>query len=417
MTTVSVAPSVEAVTSLRDVARDEWNLLAGPDDFYQSHEWLSTVERDTTASTSYLLARIGGRLAGALPTYRVAFEGNDAYRPERFRVLLGAEGEHLLAGARRCYRGSVLLAPDLPAAAADEVAGALVRAAVDAAAGEGLGGVILPFLPTRTLERIGRSLPVTAAFDSAEVVVPGIARGLDRYLARLPGSRRQAARREIRKFAAAGWHTRVERLGECLADAARLVSNVELRHGRRTPDILLKRVFRRQVDAVDDRAVVLTCRNDAGALVACSIFYEWKGTLYCRAVGFDYARCASFEYFSLYLYLPIELAPQYGCERLQLGREATYAKVARGAVTSPLWTARLGVGAVDRRPGVKVIDPAAMQQYAEDLRVVAPQAFPAEAWRLPASAHREPERLVLHPVPAASAPASEQCHELTVEAR
>jgi hypothetical protein len=48
---------------------------------------------------------------------------------------------------------------------------------------------------------------------------------------------------------------------------------------------------------------------------------------------------------------------------------------------------------VQLHPGVKLIDPAAMQQYAEDLRVVAPQAFPA------------------------AVPASEQCHELTVEAR
>ncbi|MEO3753202.1 GNAT family N-acetyltransferase [Streptomyces sp. B6B3] len=374
---------VAVVESLAEVPRERWNALVGPDDFYQSHEWLTAVERDRTARCHYLLARIGDRLAGALPVYQVAFEGSPPYRPARLRALLGVPGDHLVAGARRCYRGTVLLAPWLPDPAADRVTAALLRAALDLAAARGRAGVVLPFLPTSAVARIGRVLPVTVAFDTPEAVLPGIGGGLPDYLRALPGKRRYTARREIARYDAAGWHTRTERLADCLPEAARLVSLVERRHGRNTPDILLLRLFRRQAEATDHRAVVLSCRDDRGAMVACSINYAWRGTLYNRAVGLDPDRLRdAFEYFNLLVYRAVDHAGDHGLNRLHLSVEPSHAKLQRGAVLAPLWTAVVGGPTAGRRPGVRVVGPDPMESWAEPRRSF-PHAFPAARWAPP----------------------------------
>jgi predicted N-acyltransferase len=372
---------VETSDSLHRVEAGAWNALAGPDDFYQSHEWLLAIEADRTAESRYLMAFTGGRLAGALPLYHVKFEGNASYKPERFQALLGAKGRYLIAGARRCYRSTVPVRGDLSGPAGDAIVGSLIRAALDEAAGRGLSGIILPYLPTATLRRLGRVVPLTAAFDSAEAVLPAVGAGIQEYLSRLSHDRRKKARREMRAFTAARWHLGAERLSDTLGDAARLVSQVEQRHGLSTPEILLRRVYARQA-AVDHRSVVLTCRDSDGSLVACNIFYAWHDALYGRAFGVDYRRCESFEYFNLAFYGAIEYAAAHGLDRVHLGIEPSRAKLHRGAVASPLWTALITLPAGDRH-GVHIMDPGAMHRWAGQFTDEIPQAFPADQWAMP----------------------------------
>lgn len=375
----------ETVHTIREADSDQWNTLAGPDDFYQSHEWLSAVERDRTAQCRYLLSWHSGELVGALPLYRVTFEGSPPYRPDRLRALLGVDGEYLIAGGRRCYRSTVLLAPYLSTDAKEKVTTELLRRALEIAAEDGLDGVILPYLPTSVVERIGRSMPVTVAYDSAEATVTGVGSGLDEYLQCLSGKRRHTARKEMAKYAAAGWHTRTEQLADCLSEAARLVSLVEQRHGRDTPDIVLRRVFRRQVEAADHRAVVFTCRDDQHRMIACSINYAWQNTLYNRSIGLDYERLKdSFEYFNLLIYRAVVHASEHRLNRLHLSIQPSRAKLQRGAVVSPLWTAAIHHPSAAGSPGVHVVDPDAMSRWTESESLSSfVSAFPAERWRLP----------------------------------
>lgn len=377
-------PVVEMTTSIADVDAGQWNALAGPDDFYQSHEWLASVEHDSTAKPCYLVARLAGRLVGALPVYRVEFEGNAFYKPDRLRKLLRVSGGYLVAGSRRCYHSSVMTADKLPESQQDRIAAALLRQALALAEADGMSGIGLFCLSTAALERIARVAAVTASFDSAETVVDGVADGIDGYVRRLSSKLRTKIRREMRLFDATGWTTDVVRLADCLAEAAFLVSKVEQRHGHTTPDALLRRVFRWQVRAADHRAAVFTCRDGDGAMVACAVNYVWRDTLYSRAVGLDYDRLGgSFAYFNLLIYKPIEYAAAHGLRRIQLGL-ASSAKFERGAVGVPLWTAVVRTGPPDREPGIRLAEPGAMASWREPYDCYR-HAFPPATWSPPGS--------------------------------
>jgi hypothetical protein len=358
---------VETVASIHDVEPACWNRLVGPDAFYQSHGWLASVERDRTARPRYLLALAGGRLAGALPVYLQLGEHRSFYAADRFRALLGIGGDYLLAGARRGFRSTILRDPGAPPEAQDGIDRALLGAALDAAREGGLRGVVIPFTPLRELERVGRVLPVRATYDSADAVIAGASAGLEVLLNGIPGKRRYTSRKEERTYAAAGWRTGVERLGECLADAARLVALVEQRHGQPTHDFLVRRLFRWQMTAVQPEAAVLTCRHAEGDLVGCAVNYPWRDMLYNHAVGLDYARLRdSYEYFNLMIYGAVRHAAASGLDRVHLSI-ATRAKLQRGAVARPLWTGALLLDDRRARPGVSVVDPDGMRRHMADL--------------------------------------------------
>lgn len=369
-------------TSIHDVPAAAWNALLGPDDFYQSHEWLAVLERDNTAKPRYLAASVAGQLAGVLPVYEIEYEASWAYRPERFRQLLQVEGSYLVAGARRCYRSEVTVDRGLPAGMRDRVTAALVQAALMLAAGTGSRGIGCFYLPTAALERIGRAGAVTACFDGGEAVIEGVGAGLEAFLARCSSKLRAKIRREVRVFAETGWRTEVTPLADCLSEVALLVSKVEQHHGHTTPDFLLKRLLRRQTEQLGDREVVLTCRDLRGDMVACAVNYVWQDTLYSRAVGLDYDEVGgSYAYFNLLIYQAIEYASSRGLDRLHLGL-ASPAKAERGAVVTPLWTAALSTGPQHSEPAIRMLDPAAMQRWSQTYRCYA-HALPEPAWVLP----------------------------------
>jgi uncharacterized protein len=384
--------AVQALTSIHDVSAAAWNALLGPDDFYQSHEWLAVLERDNTATPRYLMASLADRLVGVLPVYQIEHEAASAYSPARLRQLLRIQGSYLVAGARRCYRSEVTVARDLPSAVQDRVAAALAQEALAIAAQVDHNGIACFYLPTPGLERLGRVGAVTACFDAGEAVIYGVGAGMEAYLARCSSKLRAKIRREMRAFAATGWHTEVTPLADCLSEVALLVSKVEQRHGHTTPDFLLKRLFRRQADQLRHREAVFTCRNQHGDLVACAINYAWQDTLYSRAMGLDYDKVdGSYAYFNVLIYQAIEYASAHGLDRLQLGL-ASAAKAERGAVLRPLWTAAVPAGPGQREPGIRLRDPGAAQRWNEAYRCYA-HALPEQAWKLPGtgvSAGRDP---------------------------
>jgi predicted N-acyltransferase len=377
----STGVAVQALTSIHDIPAAAWNALLGPDDFYQCHEWLAMLERDSTAEPRYLVASLAGRPVGALPVYQVAHEATSAYSPARFRELLQVPGDYLLAGTRRGYRSEVAVVRDLPAAVQHRVTAALVGEALAIAAATGASGIGCFYLPTPAVERLGRVGAVTACFDGGQAVIDGVGAGMEAYLARCSSKLRAKIRRELRTFAATGWHTEVTPLADCLSEVALLVSKVEQRHGHTTPDFLLKRLYRRQAEDLRHREAVFTCRDRRGEMVACAINYAWQDTLYSRAVGLDYDKMgSSYAYFNLLIYEAVEYASAHGLDRLQLGL-ASAAKAERGAVLSPLWTAAVA-GSGQRQPGIRLRDRGAAQRWNQAYRCYA-HALPDQSWRLP----------------------------------
>jgi predicted N-acyltransferase len=356
--------SIRIVTapSIRDIEPLAWDRLAGPDAFFQSHGWLASVERDRTARCRYLLALVDGCLVGALPIYRQVSEYRSFYLADRFQRLLGLDGDYLLAGARRGFHSTVLRAADVPETVRDDIDRALLEAGLATAREEGLRGVVIPFMPTSELERAGRVVAVRAAYDSADAVIADAGDGVEALLGRLSAKRRYTSRKELRIYGAAGWRTGAESLTECLSEAARLVTVVEHRHGHPTHDFLVRRMFRRQLSAVGREAAVLTCRDAQGELVGCTVNYPWHDTLYNHTVGLDYARLRdSYEYFNLLIYRAVQHAAANGLGRVHLSI-ATRAKLQRGAIARPLWTAALLLDDRRLRSGVRLVDPDGMRR-------------------------------------------------------
>lgn len=328
--------TVDRLDSIGDADPGAWDRLVGSDGLYQSHAWLQAVEKDNTATARYLVARAGEVVVGALPVYHVHHEASPSYSGDRFRGWFGTGGDVLLAGARRGYRAEILLA-DGDAGSRVEVAARLIEAAAETARAWGLPGIGFYYAPSATADIVSRVAPTRVAFMSADSVIEGIGGGIAALLARSPGKLRAKVSREMRRFDEQAWVTRHEPLAECLDEVSHLVSRVEARHGHVSPDLLLKRLMKRELRFAGGRDRLVTCRDADERLLACAVNYEWRDTLISRAVGLDYERLGtSFAYFNVMIYRSVQLAAGWGLHRLNLGQASTV-KVERGGQCRPLW--------------------------------------------------------------------------------
>jgi uncharacterized protein len=329
----------------------DWDGLVGDDGFYLCRDWLRFVESEPGTRARYLFSAESGALRGALPLYRGEDAPNVRYQPAHFHEFLGVDGTFLLAGSSRGYRSTLLLPPTdrVGALSRSGVLGELLAAAAAIAKEDGYAGVILPFLPTRALLEVARTVPVRAAYDVAEAELSGVGGGIDTYLQNADGKIRTKVRGDRARFAAAGWHIRTCTLDECWRDAAGLLANLEHKHGHTSRDLgMLEQSVARQARVLGPRSVVFICEDEAG-IAGISWGYRWRSTLFTRAAGFDYSRLRDGrEYFNVGIYAPIEYSQQAGIERLHLGIGSWEAKAYRGAAMAPLWSAVILSGAEPR---------------------------------------------------------------------
>ena len=263
MTASPSAPfRLHEVGAITDLPGSEWDRLAGPSGFYVSHAWLRLLEEQPLVAARYITVFADERLVGALPVYRVEREPNPWYRPERYRDLLGVDGEYLLAGSRSAYRNTLLLDPGLDPARAAEVLELLLAAALRHAAGLGLHGLAFLFLTSAACAALARIVPLAYAIDDVEAEFTGCESGIPGYLASLGRERRRNVRRELAAFADAGWQPGEEDLRGCWREVAQLLANVQQRHGHRSSLRGLERLLERQAAVVGDRRVVLSCRTE-----------------------------------------------------------------------------------------------------------------------------------------------------------
>ncbi|MEU9851934.1 GNAT family N-acetyltransferase [Streptomyces sp. NPDC047974] len=360
----------ETAATLDQVPAQAWDALAEPEGFYMSHGWLRSVERESGASVSYLLAYDADRLVGGLPLYEIEREHNVFYSLEPRLKQMGASGDWGVAGAHRGYSSGILRAPD----AEDAVLDALLDARRERQPASRSGSLFL-FATSRTASALHRR-GAAVDFDCGDAsLVTGGATFAD-YCAGLRSRHRISLRREYQRFLAAGYELGTERLGSCLEEAAPLLANLQSKYGHATTAADTVRMFADQAACLDDHSVVFTARS-RGRLVAVSVMYEWKGTLYARAAGFDYeALRDAYEYYGICYYTPIDYMSGRGLDRLHLGIGAYGAKVNRGALLSPLWTVALADRAADT-PHPAPVDLAPWQ--AEH----GPDAVPSELWELP----------------------------------
>jgi uncharacterized protein len=359
---------VRMADRLADVSGPGWDSLVGADGFYSSYDWLRFMETQPHQRPRYLLASEAGRLTGALAVYWVDDPDSPRIRADRFAELLGFEGGMLVAGATRGFRTTLLLGQQ-DARARRRTLNDLVRAALSVAREDGCAGIVLPFLTTGALTELAGVARARAAFEvpEAEIITSGL--DLDSYAERAARPVRKKIRADRARFAQAGWRIRVCSLGDCWPEAARLLHQLQLKHGssgRYSQLSFYQDSLSGQAKLLDGCSVAFCCEDDAG-LAGVAVYYRWRDTLYGRLAGFDYDRLrGGHEYFTVAIYQPLEYAASQGLTRLHLGGGSWQAKGYRGALMRPRWSAFIAVGDAGDETGLELVSADSAQQWVTD---------------------------------------------------
>jgi hypothetical protein len=162
--------------------------------------------------------------------------------------------------------------------------------------------------------------------------------GFDGYLARLPSSRRNTIRREIRAYAELGIRTEVATGPAALAgEHVALRSALRAKYGHAAGEDWVRAEFDTLRETMGDGLVVFSARQD-GRTVGYLMAFRRGDVLYTRAAGFDYsAASGAFCYFNLVYYDVVRWAQRDGVRRIHYGLGTSAAKAHRGCSLLPRW--------------------------------------------------------------------------------
>jgi hypothetical protein len=354
---------VSWIESLAGVPQQEWNRLAAHGGFYLSHAWLSIQEDDPDSQRHYAVARMGGRLVGALSMDIVEKESNDFYTPSAVLPdgCAGPDRSLMVLGGHGGYRSGFVLDPVLDAEAREGTVHALLDRVVTLSRELGRAAVFF-YLQDQFREVVGRfpaaDEPLLARHE-ATLRLPGS--GWTDYLGALRESRRTKIRREERRFSASGYQVAVGDLTPWLEPAGRLLANMQRRYGHEADAAEMSEHLAGQIRDLGEHVAFL-CSDEQG-LIGFALTFPFGDTLWVRAGGFAYERLrGAGEYFNLGYYQPIRWAYENGIRTVQLGIESLDAKAHRGATLSPLWVTPIGwswpdLDSIRRANGVRAAEP------------------------------------------------------------
>ena len=376
---------VKVASALKDVDRQAWDELAASSSFYCSTSWLQMIESVEQANheAAYHQVWDGDRLVGGLPSYRVGKETSTQYSLDTLAGGHWSGRTVLLGGNRRAYVNEWLVDPGLTGEQRSEVIRLLGRS-LSARAGEtGADGVLLPFMTHPTMQELRRERLTGYPFmivAEAAILLPEPS--LDDYLSRMPSDRRREIRREMRRFADAGYTLATERLDECAEEAGILFGNLERRWGVEQTDDEAIAFVAQYADHVAGPSLVFTARQE-GKLVGFALAFPWGNRLFLRFAGFDYeATAGTFAYFNLTYYEPIKYACEHGFTSVHLGLASLDAKTARGATLTPVWIAELAAGDDVESVAAAQQHNQATLKWQKELPGVRQGAFDGPAWSL-----------------------------------
>ncbi|WIX75676.1 GNAT family N-acetyltransferase [Amycolatopsis carbonis] len=326
------------VDSIGKVDRRSWDELVGNDNFFNSHQWLSSLER-TRGEAPVLLATSQGAVTGGVATWRgTGDEPGALVTPLKFRADLPGPWRHevLWLGARRPVFNDLLCTGG---PGRRETMAALLDRARVVAYDSGLGAVVMPYTPLSTaLELAGARPDVSVVLHSADATIAVPPAGAGPQFAGARHKDRKEWRREQRIFQSEGnvakWFPMTE---DVVAEIVPLIAQTRERYGSKTDSESLVEFFTAQRTAgLLDGAVACVCERD-GRTVAGAVFYRYRDELYGLFVGFGYEHVGrGFQYFTLVFYEAVAWAQEHGVRRYRLAFSSYAAKVARGASLRPL---------------------------------------------------------------------------------
>jgi uncharacterized protein len=339
---------VRELASVTEIPEREWNRLVPDENFYLSHRWLRTLERNSAMPARYLVLRRGdNEILGALPCYVARSPGTNMLSdPGAVLATVTGSGTaadwlpSMLCGARVGYSSDLLLAPHQSSRTAVDTVRALVDALEHRAHELAVAGCAFLYLNQGGQRRILPHLTGWAPlFASAEAWLDVPWASFDEYVKWLPASRRSIVRRDVHRFQQGPCLLQEGQLANWYEQTARLQVNVQRKYAHPATVNAMSEMFSWWADDVGDCSVVFLCRQ-GDLLVGYSLAFRWGGTLYLRSAGMDYDQLTgSAEYFNVTYYAPIRYAIRHGLHRIHFGMESFRPKCLRGARLSPLWSA------------------------------------------------------------------------------
>lgn len=349
---------VSSYSSFGQLPTADWDALTDHGTIYSSSGFLGVREEELPegARAHHLLARdASDEVVSGLEAYSFLRPPHVLYTPADLLTGLVPEERHrhlaaspMVFGAGWSeFRGQLPARPGVSAADRTASVQALTAEALRFAGAAGASVLAYYYLPREQALEVAQAHAGDGAvvrFHDVETSVPvGLWDSFEDYLAWLPSGRRPRARREVRTFRKSGRVIEEYRLPDVVKEMAPLNSALMQRHGHTAFDVeRVASVYDRQGRYLGDRSSLLMA-EDAGKPVGCALRYRRDDVLYARVAGFDYSVPNLADYFNLVFYHPIANGAGREVREIHLGLGTFRAKMARGALPTPLYTVLVGV--------------------------------------------------------------------------
>lgn len=325
-----------SLQTLDNVDRDEWDTLVSDTDFFHSYEWLSSLDHAYSRAELLTVGDSNGLLTG-VPLWNGDTGSGLFSATTQFGTLPGPWNRSFLwLGARRATHSEM---PCIAGARRAAAWATLLSAARQCAERRACAGVIVPYVP------LAHALEVAATVKSAEVLLHSAEAsqrvptdGLAGMLASRSALHRRRVQAELDAFERFGNRIEWRQLDDDLVPiAARLIAANRSKYGSKEGEQWIRHVLSAQRRAGVARSAIAAVARRGDRLTAISVFYRFRGALYGRYFGSDYAVTDNdFRYFVLSYYAPLDYASAHGMTHCQLSISALDAKIRRGAVVEPL---------------------------------------------------------------------------------
>ncbi|KMM83821.1 hypothetical protein TU78_15220 [Pseudomonas taetrolens] len=318
------------------VDRHEWDGLINDENFYNSYDWLASLEHAQGPADILKVYGASGLLAGC-PLW-TGDAGTTLFTPQALFPNMSEQwgNKYLWGGARRSTHNELVCTQG---ASRQEALRQVFYSGCTYASEHNFSGFLIPYMPLRrALEIVDCTPEAHVLLHAAEAVMPVPAGGLTEMLDSWRSHDRVRSKAEIAAFEKYENKVRWLPLTSDLDDrVATLITNNRNKYGSAQDKQWMIENLRgqRKSGVIHSAIAVLAERGDQVSAV--TVFYKFGESLHARYFGSDYTLADNdYRYFVLTYYLSLDYAAFHGLKKCCLSTSALEAKAKRGSLIEPL---------------------------------------------------------------------------------